>query len=203
MVGLTGGIGSGKSTVAHRFAALGVPVVDADLIARELVEPGTDAYREVLKTFGPAILNPRAGIDRAALRAQVFRDPAARRRLEQILHPAVRSEMERRLHDLASAYCVLAVPLLLEAGQDDLVDRTLVVDAPEAAQISRTCARDGSSVAEVQAILRTQMSRGQRLAAAHDVIHNDTDLESLYRQVDRLHAVYLYLAERHLPEPGE
>ena len=193
-VGLTGGIGSGKSTVADLFAGLGVPVIDADRIARELVEPGEPALEEVVAAFGPEMLGPGGRLDRAALRAQIFADQRARIRLEAILHPRIRARMETLAREAAAPYCVLCIPLLIEAGQLDLVDRVLVVDTPEALQVERVCSRDGLAAGAVQAILRTQASRAARLAAADDVILNASDLAALRQQVEALDRRYRDLA---------
>ncbi len=194
VVGLTGGIGSGKSTVADLFAARGVPVIDMDEIARELTRPGRPALAEIAKAFGPDILNSGGELDRAALRRRIFTDPGARRRLEAILHPRIRAEVTRRLHGLEAPYAVVVIPLLVESGQRDLVDRVLVVDAPEDLQIRRTTARDGVGEEEVRAVLAAQAGRRERLAVADDVIVNDDGPEALEHQVEALHRRYLALA---------
>src|SRR5690606_24299131 len=170
IIGLTGGIGSGKSAVAERFAARGVPVLDADLIAREVVEPGTPGLAQVVEVFGPEVLDPQGRLDRARLGRRVFGAPERRRRLEASLHPLIYAEMRERVRRLAAPYCILVIPLLIETGQTDLVDRVLVVDAPPELQYQRVAARDGRSPAEIEAILRAQASRETRLAAADDVI---------------------------------
>ncbi len=194
VVGLTGGIGSGKSTVAERFAARGVPVIDMDAIARELTAPGRPALDEIAAAFGPDILEPGGGLDRAALRRKIFADPGARRRLEAILHPRIRAEVERRLRELDVPYAVVVIPLLVESGQRDLVDRVLVVDAPEDLQVRRAMARDGIGADEARAVLAAQAGRRERLAAADDVIANDGGLDALDRAVAALHRHYLDLA---------
>jgi dephospho-CoA kinase len=193
-IGLTGGIGSGKSAVADRFAALGAPVIDADLIARELTRPDTEALREIAEAFGPSVLDPAGALDRPALRRRVFSDPQARRRLEAILHPRIRDEMQRRAAAVRAPYVVLVVPLLLETGQTRLADRVLVVDVPEALQIERVCRRDHQPERQVRAILDAQCRRDERLAAADDVIDNSGTIEQLLAQTDRLHRRYLALA---------
>ncbi len=196
VVGLTGGVGSGKSEVARCFRELGVPVIDADEIARELTLPGQPALREILDTFGREVQDEQGRLDRAALRRLVFSDEVARRRLENILHPRIRERMEERLAQVADApYAVLVIPLLLEARQQDLVDRILVVDADPEAQIRRVCARDGVDEAQVRAIMAAQVDRETRLAVADDLIVNDGDLEALYQQVDALHRRYQRLVE--------
>lgn len=194
VVGLTGGIGSGKTTAARLFAELGVPVIDTDQIARELVEPGQPALEEVVASFGPEVLTREGDLDRARMRQLVFQDPDQRRRLEAILHPRVRETVQQRVRDLDAPYCVVAIPLLIETGQRDLVDRILVVDAPPTAQLARATKRDGTSVAEVQAIMASQATREERLAAADEVLLNDGDRARLTAQVMELHARYSELA---------
>ncbi|ADJ27371.1 dephospho-CoA kinase [Nitrosococcus watsonii] len=195
-VGLTGGIGSGKSTAARSFSELGVPVIDADIIARELVEPGQPALAEIVATFGREILNPQGGLDRSCLRRLVFTSEALKTRLEAILHPRILQEMERRATRLTTPYCVLVIPLLVETGQKDIVDRTLVIDIPDAIQRQRVKARDRLSDTEIDAILQTQSRRAARLAAADDIIVNDTDLATLQRQVEHYHQKYLFLTSQ-------
>jgi dephospho-CoA kinase len=193
-IGLTGGIGSGKSTVAALFAARGVPVVDTDEIARHLVRPGSEALAEIVRTFGASLLTLSGELDRAALRAHVFANPVERIRLEAILHPRIRAEVAARIAALHTRYCVIVVPLLLEAAFSDMVDRVLVVDTTEESQLARACVRSGLSEEEVRRIMAAQASRAERLAAAHDVIHNDRDLAHLEREVVRLHELYLSLS---------
>jgi dephospho-CoA kinase len=193
-IALTGGIGSGKSLAAKRFAAHGIPVIDADLIARELVTPGSVALTQIATSFGPEVLQPDGTLDRRALRHVVFKDREARAHLETILHPMIRREMERRMESLKAPYVVLVIPLLLETGQTELADRVLVVDTPESAQVARVCHRDGQSAAEVRAVMASQCSRQERLAAADDVIDNSGSEAALLARVDDLHARYLALA---------
>jgi len=194
VIGLTGGIASGKSEAAACFAALGVPVLDADLIARDLVAPGQPLLAEILARFGTDLRRPDGSLDRAALGRRVFADPAARRQLEQLLHPAVRAEMQHRLTMLEVPYAILMVPLLVEAGMTDLVDRVLVIDVPEALQQQRCQRRDGHDTAQVARIIAAQADRATRLAAADDVIVNDADLEALRDAITRQHQHYLALA---------
>ncbi len=194
LIGLTGGIGSGKSTVAAMFRELGAPVIDADEISHELTRPGTTTSAEILRLFGPSIQDGAGGFDRARLRRLVFSDPSKRHQLEALLHPRILSEMLRRATAQDAPYCILSIPLLLESGQQALVDRILVVDAPETLQKQRTLRRDAMSSGEVEAILRAQSPREQRLAAADDVIVNDGNLDALRRQVEVLHRKYLNLA---------
>lgn len=199
IIALTGGIGSGKSTVAHYFAALDVPVIDADQIARELVTPGSPALQEIAATFGPAIMQPNGELDRTMLRQRVFNDPTQRRRLEAILHPLVYAEMRRRIKTLHAPYCLLVIPLLLESGETALADRILVVDSPVNLQRQRVQARDALDDATLDAILRAQVSREQRLRAANDIIVNDGELPALRQQVEDLHRHYLNLAGKTSP----
>lgn len=192
-IGLTGGIGSGKSTVARYFADLGIPVVDADVIARELVTPGSDALAAIVDAFGPDFLRPDGTLDRARLGAHVFSDPAARRRLEGILHPPVLQAMTERAARLEGPYCILVIPLLLETGQSGLVDRVLVVDAPPELQRRRVAARDALDADRIEAVLAAQTDRTSRLDRADDVIVNDGSCADLRAQVADLHQRYLAL----------
>jgi len=194
VIGLTGGIGSGKSTVAEMFAALGVPVIDMDHIARHVVEPGQPALTQITHEFGTNILNADGHLNRRRLRELIFDSAEKRRRLEAILHPLIRQETERQLAALDTAYCVIVIPLLLEANQRSLVDRILVVDVPETLQITRTMQRDGVSAEEVQKILVAQMDRNSRLAAADDVIDNSAGLEKTRIRVAELDQQYRCLA---------
>lgn len=195
-IGLTGGIGSGKSTVADCFAELGVAVIDADQIARELVEPGRPALDAIINAFGRDILDGNGQLDRARLRTLVFDAPARRQQLEAILHPLIRTEMRERAAALEASgapYAILCIPLLLETGQADLADRILVVDTPEELQYQRVRARSGLPDAQIAAIIAAQARREQRIAAADDVIVNDEDLAKLRRQVVGMHRRYLAL----------
>lgn len=192
-IGLTGGIGSGKSTVATMFAALGVPIIDADLIAHQLLDSGGAAVPAVLAAFGPEI-NDRGHIDRRRLAHIVFSDPERRRELESILHPLIRARMRAASDELASPYCILVIPLLIETGQHDLVDRVLLIDADERTRIGRVRERDGRSDAEISAIIGAQADRSRRLAAADDIISNDGDLATLRIQVEGMHVQYLAMA---------
>jgi dephospho-CoA kinase len=193
-IGLTGGIGCGKTTVAKLFAAKGAPVLDADSISREMVEPGRPALQEIVLHFGPEVLK-NGRLDRARLRRLVFAVPGARQWLESLLHPLVYAEMQRRIARLSAPYCLLVVPLLLETGRRDFVDRLLVVDCPTELQRQRVRLRDGSDDTEIDRILSTQVAREDRLAAADDVIENAADQEKLSEQVDRLHQFYLSLSQ--------
>ena len=195
-VALTGGIGSGKTAVANLFAAHRVPVIDTDVIAREVVEPGQPALAAVVDAFGAQVLAEDGRLDRPRLREQIFGDADARRRLEAILHPAIRAEMERKSRVAGGPYQVLVIPLLVEGGRRDHVDRVLVVDVPEATQIERLVRRDGVPREQAEAALRAQASREARLAFADDVIENTGDLAALGGRVALLHEKYRKLATR-------
>jgi dephospho-CoA kinase len=192
-VGLTGGIGSGKSTVAALFAELGVPVIDADQVARDLVEPGMPALAAIVKALGADVLRD-GRLDRARLRALAFADPAVRETLETIQHPLIRDEIRRRVGALTRPYCIIAIPLLVEKGWQGEVDRVLVVDATPEQQIARTRARDGVDQATVERILGVQASRQERLARADDIIENNGDIATLRGHVTMAHRHYLALA---------
>jgi len=193
-IGLTGGIGSGKSTIAALFAAHGVPVIDADAIARQLTLPGTPATVKVLQHFGPEITASDGGIDRQRLARRIFNDPGARLQLEDILHPLIHAEMLRQQQNTNAPYCILVIPLLFETGQRDMVDRVLVADVDEDSQLARVSERDGRSTAEIRAILSAQINRMQRLKMADDVIANNGDIDALKDLVATLHQKYLGLA---------
>ncbi len=193
-VGLTGGIGSGKSAASAAFAELGAGVIDTDLLSRELVEPGQPALAEIVDAFGSGVLDAAGRLDRKALGARIFADPAARRQLEAILHPRIRAQMLARAEASPTPYVVCVIPLLIEAGQQDLVDRVLVIDVPEHVQRTRVAARDGHDAARVEQVLAAQVDRATRLSHADDVIRNDGTLESLRAAVAALHHRYLALA---------
>lgn len=189
-IGLTGGIASGKTTVAELFAARGVPVIDTDEIAREIVAPGRPALRRVVAAFGPKILDAGGALDRRRLRSLIFANPADRARLEAILHPAILEEMMRRSRDAGGPYQILVIPLLAESARDAEVDRVLVVDSPVELQMSRLLARDAENAAQARAMIAAQATREQRLALADDVILNDGDRASLDSAVAALDAKY-------------
>jgi dephospho-CoA kinase len=193
-IGLTGGIASGKSTAAARFAELGVPVIDADEVARAVVAPGESGYAQVVDRFGRGILAADGGLDRRALRDRVFAHPAERQDLEAILHPLIRAQMQRRENAALGPYVVLAIPLLVEGGRREQVDRVLVVDVDEAAQLERLMRRDASTEAQARAILAAQASRSVRLQVADDVLVNTGSVPELRAAVDRLHERYLAMA---------
>lgn len=195
-VALTGGIGSGKSTVAAQFADLGVMVSDADAISHRLTGPGGEALPAIATAFGAEMIDANGALDRARMRQQVFADPEARHRLEGILHPLIRARMLAETDASSSPYALLMIPLLLETGQQSLVDRVLVIDLPEALQIRRVQERSGLAPDEIARILATQVSRTERLAAADDVIDNSAEQQGLRPQVEQLHQTYLELAHQ-------
>jgi len=195
-VGLTGGIASGKSTAAKFFGALGVPILDSDQVARDVVEPGQPPLERLVERFGPKILTADGHLDRPALRDIVFSDPKARTDLEALTHPAIGAAMEARSAAAGGPYQILVIPLLVEKNLAAHVDRVLVVDCDEELQMRRLRDRDGSTPEQVQAILRAQAPRAARLKAADDVIRNDTDMSAVRDQVAALHARYLELAAR-------
>jgi dephospho-CoA kinase len=195
LVALTGGIASGKTTVANLFAELGVPLIDTDLIARQVVEPGQPALAAVVAAFGPDILDAEGRLDRRRMRERIFTDPTAKQRLESILHPAIRAEMERQSREAGGPYQVLVIPLLTEGRRRDHVDRMLLVDVPEELQIRRLMMRDGVTHEQAGAALNAQATRAERLAMADDVVRNTGRVDDLRDEVTKLHARYLALAE--------
>ncbi|MES2128067.1 MAG: dephospho-CoA kinase [Pseudomonadota bacterium] len=203
-VGLTGGIGCGKSTVADAFGALGASIIDTDAIAHALTAPGGAAMPELVAAFGPACAGPDGALDRAAMRALVFADPGAKARLEAILHPQIRAAALAAAAAATGSYVVFVVPLLVESGNwRERVERILVIDCPETLQISRVMSRNGLPEAQVKAIMATQASRAQRLAVADDVICNDGDVAALGPQIARLHQIYLAISERMATIPAQ
>lgn len=193
-VGLTGGIGSGKSTVAACFARLGIEVIDADQLSREAVSTGSAALAEIAAHFGDGIIDTEGALDRRALREIVFADEAERRWLERLLHPIIGELLKQRLRKSESSYTILESPLLLETSQKDLVNRILVVDVSEDTQLQRAMLRDGSDENTIRNIIASQIGRENRLAAADDVIHNEGPVDAIEKQVHELHAMYLKLA---------
>ena len=193
ILGLTGGIGSGKSAAAQHFIDLGVPVVDADHASRWVVEPGRPALVKIAEHFGPGVLQADGPLDRAALRKLIFENAEERRWLEALLHPLIAEEIAHHLAQAQSPYAILVSPLLIESGQYAMTQRILVIDAPEHLQIERTLQRDQTSEQQVQAILKAQSSRQDRLSHADDVVVNDRDLAWLHGEVERLHHFYLTL----------
>ncbi|MDL0432020.1 dephospho-CoA kinase [Marinobacter sp. TBZ242] len=198
VVGLTGGIGSGKSTVARMFGARGVHWVDADDVAREVVEPGTPALKKIAEHFGEDILHPDGGLDRAALRQVVFDAPEERAWLEGLLHPVIREELVRQLRpvDYALPYVLLVSPLLLETDQHQLVDKVVVVDVPVDVQIERTMARDDNLRDQVQRIIDAQIPRDKRLQKADEVVDNNRPVSEVEHRVDELHKQFLVAFDR-------
>lgn len=193
-VGLTGGIGSGKTAVADRFKRFNVPLIDADVITRELVAPGAPALDCIVQRFGETVLKHNGELDRRQLREIIFQDPEARKDLEAILHPEVHHEIAKRLARISAPYGLAVVPLLVETGMSDLFDRIIVVDCDEAEQIKRVMQRDACSKQHAQAVLQTQANRAARLAIATDIIHNGADFAQLDQEVKRLHYRLIELA---------
>lgn len=187
VVGITGGIGSGKSAVTHFLEQKGINIVDADLVARQVVEPGSDALKQIENHFGREIINSAGSLDRAALRKIVFKAPEERQWLESLLHPLIRETILEQLSDSQSPYAILSSPLLLETNQHELVNHIVVVDVPEETQIQRTMQRDDNSIEQVKAIISAQITRTERLKRADSIISNDGDLLSLEQKVTELH----------------
>ncbi|AEP30777.1 dephospho-CoA kinase [Brumicola nitratireducens] len=198
VIGLTGGIASGKTTVSDLFAKLGIDIIDADVIAREVVAKGTPGLAAIVEKFGDNILTPDLELDRQKLRTIVFSDNAKKDWLNALLHPLIREQMQLQTASATSPYCILSVPLLVENKLNAMVSRTLVVDIDEASQIKRAVARDNSEQAIIESIIASQASRTQRLAAADDVIVNNKDLEWLSAQVQDLHQMYLNIVNKNL-----
>ena len=198
-IGLTGGIASGKSTVADMFADLGIPVIDTDLIARDVVAPGQPALQEIREAFGAGVIAEDGSLDRPAMRALVFAEDGARRRLEAILHPRIRASTREQADAAGGPYQIIVVPLLLESSLRAFVDRVLVVDCEEETQVARLLSRDAESESQARRILAAQASRAERLAIADDVIANEGDLDDTREQVRRLHRRYLDEASAHKP----
>jgi dephospho-CoA kinase len=194
VVGLTGGIASGKSLVGAMFVKLGAALVDTDVVAREVVARGEPGLAAVVEEFGPSVLSPSGDLDRRALRSVVFANESKRRRLESLLHPLIRSRTREKIAELEAPYALVAVPLLVETDFGQLVDRILVVDAPESVQLERLMRRDATPKSEALAMLRAQTDRATRLKAAHDVIDNSGSTDATRRQVESLHRSYLDLA---------
>jgi dephospho-CoA kinase len=194
VVVLTGGIAAGKSAVSDSFARRGVPIVDTDVIARELVQPGQPTLEAIRDAFGETSLDAEGQLDRRKMRETIFSDPSAKQRLESILHPAIMSRAKQLLEAVNTPYCILVVPLLTQSGALAWTRRVLVVDAAEVVQIERVMARDDIDAVQAQAILDAQISRERRLELADDIIDNSESLQDLEAQVDRLHEMYTRLA---------
>ncbi len=195
VVGITGGIGSGKSTAADRFSKLGVPVIDADVVAREVVKPGQPACNKVIETFGEEVANEDGGLNRAKLRQIVFADAVKKAELENILHPIIHAEILQQLSHLTATYAIVVIPLLAESKREYPLDRILVVDIPPELQLDRVSVRDQQSAEQIQRIIDLQASRQERLAIADDVISNAGTTEDLLISVDELHKKYLKIAQ--------
>lgn len=195
IVGLSGGIGSGKTAVSDRFATRGITVVDADVIARQVVEPGSDALKAIQQHFGDAIVGANGELRRAELRKRVFSNAEDKQWLEALLHPLIATETLNQLEQAKGAYVIYVSPLLVEGGQKALCDRLLVIDVPESVQVARTMTRDDNDQAQVERIMASQASRQQRLDAADDVVDNSGDIEQLDAKVETLHQQYLAYAE--------
>ncbi|HBA65645.1 MAG TPA: dephospho-CoA kinase [Methylococcaceae bacterium] len=195
-IGLTGGIGSGKTTIADLFAELNVPVIDADDIAREVVAPGSQALEQIRHAFGEGVIAGDGSLDRGAMRELVFADTEQKRKLEAIVHPMVRQRILKRVASLDASYCIICVPLLVESGMVDLVDRVLVVDCSVETQIERVTKRDRLDEKIVRAMIASQATREQRKALANDLIDNASTDSMLAEQVKKLHNLYLYLSIR-------
>lgn len=196
VVGVTGGIGCGKSTICREFAALGAPIVDTDEVAREVVAQGTPGLAAIVERFGPEVLAADGTLDRRRLRSIVFADDASRRWLEALLHPLIRARTEEHVRAAKHPYCLVCIPLLVERSGASRVDRVLVIDCPEEIQIARVMARDKLTAPEVEAIMRTQATRAARLAVADDVIENIGNVETVRPAIRALHRQYLDLAQR-------
>ena len=194
-IGLTGSIGSGKSTVADYFECLGINIIDADKISREIIQSKPAISQEIVHHFGKNILNPEENLDRKKLREIIFTDPNERDWLEKLLHPLITKEIEQRIKTTSSPYCILVVPLLLEKGNHLKVNRVLIVETPEEQQKERVKQRDKLTEQQVDAILKTQANRHERLKKADDIIHNEGSLDKLKQQVELLHKKYLELSE--------
>ncbi|GEA59739.1 dephospho-CoA kinase [Vibrio comitans] len=194
IIGLTGGIGSGKTTVANHFHDnYHIDIVDADIVAREVVEPGSEGLMAIANQFGRSVLNEDGTLNRAQLRELVFADPSNKQWIDNLLHPMIRERMQQQLKMATSPYCLLVIPLMVENGLQSMADRVLVVDVSPDTQLKRTLARDGVSKQQVQSILKAQATREQRLAIADDIINNDSDNGHLAEKIAELHRKYLAL----------
>lgn len=199
-IGLTGGIGTGKSAACRIFAELGAPVIDADQISREVVAPGEPVLNAIAVLFGDSALNADGSLNRSRVRERIFAEPALRQQLENLLHPLIKQRMREQAQACRAPYVILAIPLLLEVGWQELVDRVLVIDCPVEQQISRTMRRDGVTREQAQAIIASQMARNERLRQADDIVINDSNLDHLHSQIIALHRRYLQMAE---PSPAK
>ena len=189
-IGLTGGIGSGKSTACEIFSELGVPIIDADIVARKVVQAGMPALQLIKEEFGEDIITKDGVLDRKKVRDQIFTNEIDRKKLENILHPVIYERIVHETENIDSSYCIISIPLLLETEALDIIDRVLIIDVSEKLQLSRASVRDNASLNDIKRIIRTQMSRDNRLAAADDIINNEGDIENLRRQIHDLHEFY-------------
>ncbi len=189
-IGLTGGIGSGKSTACRIFSDLGVPVIDADQIAHKLTAKGQPAYQAILLAFGHEVIRSDGELDRNKIREIIFDDDTARLKLEGILHPLIYNEIDKQISRIDHGYCIICIPLLIETGATDKVDRILVIDASVEQQIKRASARDGMDQNTIKKVINTQVDRNERLKIADDIINNDGDMESLKKQILDLDGIY-------------
>ena len=195
VIGLTGGIGSGKSTITQLFEKRNVPVIDTDIIARQLVKPGQPALKAIIKTFGNLVIQGDGQLNRQALAKITFKNEHARKKLEDILHPRIQKTMIEQISKLSAPYVIAVIPLLLEAKQTALVNHILVVDCPEEIQIKRVKQRDNRDEQQVKEIIESQVSRQVRLAAADDVIENDADISELDAKIEELHQKFLLMSQ--------
>ena len=195
ILGLTGGIGSGKSAASQWFESQGITVVDADIVAREVVEKGQPALLAIQQHFGNWVLQPDGTLDRRALRDYIFKEPNARKQLEQITHPVIRTSIIQQLHNATSPYVVLVSPLLFETNQHELTQHTLLIDASEELQIARASSRDSQNIDQIKKIIAAQMPRIQKQQMANDIVLNDGELVHLYEKLKPLHLQYLARSE--------
>ncbi|MCG7872091.1 MAG: dephospho-CoA kinase [Candidatus Thiodiazotropha lotti] len=194
-VALTGGIGSGKSAVSNHFESLGVPVIDADRLAHQMVQPGSPALTRIKDSYGDHLIDPQGQLNRGALREIVFNDPSQRKRLESILHPPIRQAMEEWIKQQTAPYVILVIPLLFETRQQDIAQRILVVDCEESLQYQRVALRDNLDESEITQILASQVDRQTRLEGADDIIENNGDLAALTKATEQMHQAYLVLSK--------
>ncbi len=196
VIGLTGGIGSGKTAASDHFQVLGIDIIDADLVSRQAVTPPSSALQQISEHFGTKYLTPEGELNRAALRQKIFNDSHAKSWLENILHPLIHSEIKHQIKASTSAYCILVSPLLFETRQHEFCQRTLLIDCPKALQIERASTRDNNDVGSIRKIIAQQMSRNKKRQLADDIIVNDSNLDKLYQQVTKQHFYYLGLLEQ-------